>query len=669
MKRIRISALMLALALCFSLVLASCDKLKQKDLEKDPVGQIESAVRTTSEGLSERVDLFDVLRSAREKGVVSFKLDNGELGIAAEGKSAYDSGSKRFSGQFSLSANGDNVSLDAFADDTRVAVSSPELFEGVYGIDISTLENDLRESGILKAFRLDEDGILGAISRMTEALNADGDSDLAETFEKTVSDVKARLDGAEHTVEKKDVTVCGETLKAYEVAIRLTKTDLADIFDIIKKDTEPFENVFEKLTAFMPSTEDGSFDAEGLKDAFDEAIDTLKKDDNEANADLTFILGPENAELLAVRFEGGSKIGGDSSEFEFSLDLGAEPAKSDKAIGAAKFITVTDGVENRRDVSFTLDRADSEKGFSRKLTVKTTEQIDGVTDGFDYVIDFGYDKETKTYECTLGSVFRYDADGTSGETRSDVSFGGPLEYTDTSLSFGVKNVKVTEDSASLFETEDLGLSVSVAPYEEVGAMPEYTNIAALGFEGVMDLYIEIQNNSSKLTGIADKLGELFGTSPDAFDGPAQERYEPEDILDVYDEYDEKYDYNFDGKVDDDDRTAWDEGYRPYGEEYDPDYDYDYDGKNNTDADREEYDLARKMITGEYVSEEFLLYYAEFNEEYDYDGDGETGTDADRADYEAYYKPYADEFDPERDYDGDGIADRDDRDYYDYIRTR
>ena len=150
-----------------------------------------------------------------------------------------------------------------------------------------------------------------------------------------------------------------------------------------------------------------------------------------------------------------------------------------------------------------------------------------------------------------------------------------------------------------------------------------------------------------------------------------EPYTPDDIITVYDGFDERFDYNYDGKLDDADRAAWEELYKPFGASFDPGYDYDGDGAANTTADRAEYDRVRSSLSGEGedFGPEFLDHYAEFNESYDYDIDGVAGTESDRADYERYFKPFADEFDPARDYAGDGIADADDCEYYLYVRRK
>ena len=209
-------------------------------------------------------------------------------------------------------------------------------------------------------------------------------------------------------------------------------------------------------------------------------------------------------------------------------------------------------------------------------------------------------------------------------------------------------------------------------------------MTALEFGQLTDLWQEITQNREKLSAIVNKIAELkerFGLNDDGEDTADAEfdageddvedagDYLPDDLISLYDGFDELYDYNNDGKLSDADREAWDEDYRPYGEEFDEDHDYDLDGETNTPADRAAYEATRNNIKSFAGGETFNLIYAQFNEEHDYNGDGAVGTDADRADYELYYKPFAVGFDPSYDYDNDGIVDDDDLAWYDYIRSK
>ena len=688
MKTKRVFALLIALVMCVSLVLSSCDKLKKKDIEEDPVGKVAEGARASAEVLSSGLTPLDPIIAAKDKGVVSFTFDNGELGVKVEGKNAYDVAAKRFSGDYSLSAEDVDLSLGVDVSKTEIAVSVPELSDKTYGVDLTTLAEKIRDSGLAKVLDLDDDAI-EAIESATAYLTGDGAATLVSAYDKIKSDLKARVNEAEHTVEKKEVTVGGETVKAYEVIFKLTKTDISDLLGIVKTDAKLFEGVLDTLGkyAILPVEDGDGSVIDALCDQIDDARTELAKDGNDASAVLTFNLSPATGELISLALSGETKSGDDVDKYDFSLDLGAEPSKSEKITGSASMTSAWEGETSVSGVNFAVDRANSDAKFERTLTLEYTETFDDVTDVLKYTVGFTNDKAAQTYNATVDSEFSYTYGDTEDSTKATLSAEGTLDYTETTLSATVGGMKFEEDGDEVFSVGDIGLTVSLSAGEEIGAMPEYTDVLSLGFEEIMDLYIELQDKADDLSDIGEKVsefGESLPFSEDGFDfdlgfdfgslfggdgdGDENDLYYPDEVISLYNGFDEKFDYNADGKVDGDDRDEWDEYYRPYGETFDEEYDYDMDGKTNTDEDRADYENFRAMLSGDGTGAEFNSYYAEFNEEYDYDNDGKTGTDSDRADYEKYFKPFADEFDPDRDYDNDGVADGDDRDYYDSVRN-
>lgn len=673
MKTKRTFALLLALTLCFSLVLSSCDKLKKKDIENDPAGQVAQAARTVAENIGDNVSPLEVLKAAKEKGVVTLSLDNADLGLKLEGKSTYDTTAKRLSGAYALTAEDESVNVALDVSDSAVTLSSPELVKGVYGVDLTTLVEDLRDSGLVKAMDVDYDEIADRIDELTKFIKGEGGQNLTAACEKLESDVKATVNKAEHTVEKKEVTVGGETVEAYEVIFKLTKTDVSELLGVVKTDFKLFVEQ-SGILEYFKTTPYGSekFDPEEFEKSITDVQDALEKDENDVSAQITFYLSPKTAELLYVASDFEAKSGEDVNKFDFTLDLGADPANSAKVTGVLNYTSDAASISDSGAVTFTLDRVNTDKEFSRRLAVEQTRKTEDNEAVTKYTVDFKNDKAAKTFVCSADSETSYSFGDYDYSNKMNMTVDGTLEYTATTLTATVGGYSVSYDGEEAAKFENIGLTLSLTAGGEIGAMPEYTNVAKLDFEGVTDLYIEIQNNAKKLTKIPAKFAEIgekmdgaFSASDYDFGDDDSGMYIPDDFDLIYDEFDEKFDYNYDGEVNDDDRASWESEWRPFGSTFVEDFDYDADGKAGTDADREYYDEIMTMKNDSDAS--FDEIYAEFNEDYDYDGDGKTGTDADRADYDEYFKPFAEEFDPERDYDNDGVANEDDKYWYDYIR--
>ena len=687
MKFKRSFALILALMMCAACVLSSCDKLKQKDVEADPAEAVGTAAKAVGVGVYSRISPLAALKAAAKQGTVTFALDNAEFGVKLDAKSAYNTEERRLSGVYSLAVDDESVSLGVDVADRKIALTAPELVSGAYGFDLATLVDDLRDSGIVNAFQIDYDEVAEKLSEIANFFSPEGEATLKAAVDKIKSDVKATLNGSSVTVEKTEFHHRnGDVSGVYEVAFDLTKKDFSDLLGMLKTDMKLFES-FAGYFAIAPVDGDGMSD---FGEAIDKVRDELAKDENDVKALVIFDLSRKTGELLAASANGKVISGDCGKEFDLTLDLGAQGSKSEQAFGQVSVTSTGEDDDGNSTLlmTFSLDRVDTDKEFGRKLTVGRDSASEYGSSKMTGIFDFTNDKEAKTYVFTVDGDIETDFDAPD-EADFDLSMldnqikfketiGGKLDYTATTLTATVDTMDVEVEGKEPKKLENVGITMTVSAGAELGEMPEYKNIAKLDFEGLMDLWIELQNNSKKFTKIPEKFAEigekvnsLVPTDEEIYAPTIEDMYYPEDITSLYDGFDEKFDYDLDGKSGTDgDREVWEEDYRPYGEEFDESYDYDGDKKANTPEDREVYKSTRDMIIGEYdFGLEFDEVYSEFNKEYDYDGDGWAGTDKDRADYEEYYKPFADEFDPERDYDQDGVVNEDDRDWYDYIRSR
>ena len=733
-------ALLLALVMCASLVLASCgSKLSKKDIEADPVGEVAKAAAESSSGIAKSITPLDAIRAAEKKGTVSVTFDNADLGVKIDSKAAYDCDAKRASGSVALGAEGKTFTLKLDVDNSKIALAVPELTDGAYGVDLDTLAEDLKNSELLKSLNVDADEIAKAVGKIVDAVKNLGEDDnpdfagLEEAIKSLCDDLKARLNKCAKTIERKDVEVGGESAKAFEVVFEIKKTDLVDMLGIVKTDSK---SIFDELKKFAAQTAekledivvlpdsaneslnlDEAFDYDSFAENLDETIEDLKEDDGDATFTLKVYLGEKNAELLFAEFTVTENEDDVKNTAVFTLDLGADPAKSSKITGSVKITTddEDDDYDEYSEAGFTIERTDDDKIFGVKLVLegKSGQSESDITTRINLACEFKNDKAAKNYTASMSLLGTLsDKDGEPEGHTIDAILSGDMEYDERNLAFTVDSFKVEIDAADEPEIEysGIGLSVKISADADIPAMPEFKNVPAMTQADLLSISADAQEKSEDIETLAAKFAEVFEYFFGSLSSPEPDYWESDDgddwddwdddddeddgetgvvrYVDICDNFFDDYDYNMDGEINEDDEAEWKEFFKPFGSEYDDEYDYDDDGEVGSDEDKAMYDMMYGFFkdmevnyNGKYapdtedgqsagevkLGDEFTKYYLTFNEDYDYDNDGKTGTDGDREEYEEYFMPFVEAFDDSRDYDGDGEANEDDEEYYLYVR--
>lgn len=788
MRSKKLLALLVASVMCLSALLTSCDKLSKKDIEADPAGRIDQSIRETADSIAKSLSPLEPLRAAEKKGRFELNVAPADSDVKVGLNGAYDTDAKKFAGDISVGSGDTSATLKLYTDNGKLAVSVPELFEGAYGVDSATLAEDMKNSPLLSFIAGEEnEEFMNQLEPMLSALNGASDaSSLIEAANKLDKDMNGRLNKCVSSIEKKDVTIGGKEVKAFEVVFKLQKADFVDMMSIFKDDFKP---ILEGCEIMTPSSFYDNPGSQSPADMFDSVFDTLiediNKEGNDVNVEITAYLSPKTCDFMGCRGAATAVSGENksSAKVEFGIELDEKPGK---LTGTYKITEKTENEDEKVicDAKFALECTDDDKTFSVKLTADAdlanyeytnTEDGDSMEvkgkDTHSLIIDFNNDKAAKTYVLKSEAKTVYDGNDERILTRGEKDFfelSGKLEYDATSLSLSADKLVYGHGRSAggdpetwldpeQGEIDGIGLTFKLSTDAGEITMPEYKNILKLNEGELLDLALEAQGNIQKITDLAGKLGLLIIDPPaggsdktyfdicdsfdDSFDynldgkidevdraeweaefkqygslfdetydydgdgevGTAADRdtYEmmvsmfqnmPVDdesyiastpneddgrtYFDICETFDESFDYNIDGKVDESDRTEWEAEFKPFGSVFDESFDYDSDGTPGTDEDRKSHSMMVSMfktvplndIDAEDDDTMFNPYTMEYDPEWDYDYDGKADTAADREEYEKYYKIYVEKFDPTVDYDQDGKVDADDREFYDMVRS-
>lgn len=705
MKSKKLFALLVAIAMCLPMVLASCDKLDKKDIEADPVGRINQSVCDTADSIVKSLSPLDPIRAAEKKGSFELSVAPAELDESFSLKGEYDTEAKKFVGDISVEAEDTSVNAKLNVENDKIAISAPDLFKGAYGFEFSTLMEDMKNSPLLELVGVNGEELVSQLEPMLTESPVDIGA-LSDAWKKLGDDLKARLNKCVSGIEKKDVTIGGTEVKAFEINFKLAKTDVVDIATILKDDLKPILEECEIMTPSSFYDNPGSQSPADMSDsAFDTLIEDINKEGNDVNAEITAYLSPKTCDFMGLRYvltvtDGEEKTTG---RIEGGIELGSEPAKPGKLNGTFKVTHKTADEDEKVDcdAKFALECVDDDKTFSVKLTTDAEtmyygESLDEGTDSVEaknknsLVIDFNNDKSAKTYVLKAEAKGIYDASdrGVNHGVKDFFELSGKLEYDATNLSVTADklvyghSVSVGDDleawsDPEQVETDGIGITFKLSANVGEITMPEYKNIWKLTqgelFDFVSQFSLETQG---KLTEVIESFGDIISGIDNPGIGDGEKSY-----FEICDTFDDSFDYNLDGKIDDADRAEWEAEFKPYGSVFDETYDYDGDGNVGTEDDREAYDMMvsvfRTMpadndalvpddgISGG-VGEREKSYFDicdSFDDSFDYNLDGKVD-DADRDEWEAEFKPFGSVFDETYDYDGDGkVGTEEDRQGY------
>ena len=715
-------AFLLALLMCASIVLASCgkkddDNARKADIEADPVGEVVKAVSETSSGIARSLTPLDPIRAAKNAGTVTLSLDNDALGVKVDAKTAYDLDAKKAAASLALSADKQTVTLKFNADNGKIAVAVPEFSEDTFGLDLNTFVDDLKENEFLKSYGVDIDEVAEKIEPMIETIGNIGKDDntdtakLEEAKNKLFDDLKARLNQCEHTIEKKDAEVGGESVGVFEVVFDIKKADLVDLFGIFKNDAKDifaemkniYVGIIDKITSVVPDAAkdtpdiDELFDYDSFAKEMDRVIKSIEEDESENLLSFKVYLGQKDAELLFAELIVKSTNEKSTSELLFSIDLGADPKNTKKINGKTETkIERKDGDNEFTSAAFKIERSDDEKNFVIKLSTETKNGVDENDLEYmnNFACEFNNDKSAKTFTLSLTSLATYTYGGETEGTAVDLMMDGDMEYDERNLYFSVDSVRAEVDGDTKAEYDGIGLSVKISADADIPEMPDFKNIAAITEADVLSIAADAQKNGEDIGEVAGKVGEaiseLFASSTSSLDyddwdlddddwdvddddwdldddddddDDGEDKSGKSDkkvtYLDICDNFYDNFDYNMDGVLDDKDKTEWEEMFKPFGSTYDPTFDYDDDGEVGTAEDKSTY----QMFFG-FAKDIEVNLMEDSDDSEDADDETESETSPAEEEFGEEFTKYYLTFNKDYDYDNDGKTGTDsDREEY------
>ncbi|MGN0998229.1 MAG: hypothetical protein ACI4PO_01595 [Faecousia sp.] len=462
-------SLMIALALILSITIAltGCGELTAKSVEKDPNKQImESMVSTMEAIFGTGQSPQDILKEAMQKGVITVEGDD-----IFHNTLAINSDEKSFSNVLNLKEGGQELNLTLYGKDRELAFEIPEMIgEGVYGVNLETLMEDLKDSVLWEHLDISYEDFLEAYEEdYNQFLDQLSKQDQIDT-QKSLEELKKELEGvvAKLSVYAKDeeVTVDGEAMKVVNVYYEFTDDDLHDLLNVYIDWQEDQAGAMEEL---LSGTGSGSYDEyyeemRGEMDAFFAETD--------GDCVLTFTLNPKTKYIMLINlsFVGEMPDLGDAS-LNISVDLGADPAVSN-AFKVRCVIEAED--EETGEVELNWERDHNDKNNSGEVTF--TSAFEGDSDTI--VLSYAWDKTEGDFDVSL------EADG------SEISVSGKYILEDSSFRLEIDKLNVDGEE----HEGTLKLSVAATDGKEVEAMPEYINLAKITEEKLQEIVQAIENS-------------------------------------------------------------------------------------------------------------------------------------------------------------------------------
>ena len=519
MKTNRFITLLLVFVMCASLVLASCSKVSKGDVEKDPIGENVGAVGTTVSAIGGSFSpIAEPFKAIKDSGTVEITWKNDDIGIDASGSLSYDREGSRFYGDVGAKFGDSDVAVKVFGDKNALAVEAPGLFEGAYGINFATLAEDIKNSDLFG--NIDVDEIAEAVNELIEMRDkvaSNDDTKLKEAFDALWEKVCAKINEAEHTVEKKNVTTGGKEVGAIVTEFKITEEDLVKVLEVVRDNGE---ELFNELINFVEGyysayysnygkSFEPDFDYDDVCDEIDEMIDDIDEH-LEFDCDVMFALDSKTGQLIKLVFS----FDNDDEKLTGEFDFGREVEEFTEITGN---VTVEDDHWTQKfDIKMT--RSEDSSKFSESLEFKYSYEYDSESssssDTVKFSISFENDKNAKTYDLKVkGSNDRsynydrvYESSGNGRVTRSPSDYSndfkltvsGALDYGSKYVTFGLDDLKLESNGRTYVDLDDFGLTVKISSDTDFESVPEFTNVMSMDMDDFEDLGDEIEDNAEDM---------------------------------------------------------------------------------------------------------------------------------------------------------------------------
>lgn len=522
-----ISVILTAVLLCMSLLMTSCDALSVKKVEEDPTEQLMSSTSSTATNVVNSISPLDPVKAALDKGLFEISYSNDEIGNISN-RFYIDAEGKKLANITSAEIGGEKIDLGLYANDSKLAVSSALLGDSAYGLDFTTLSEDIKNSAVWDLLGVRYSEVESQFGDLLDSLSGFSakEEELKKDLEDLKKDIKKILNKTEVSVSKDKVTVDDQEVKAILISYEFGKDTVNEIAGLV---IDWYADLVKNYTEALPKgSVDIDLDPDDLKSGLSDSLDEV---DN-LNFKLTFALNVKSADIMLFEGEMTGESDGEKAKAEVSVDFGKNPAKSG-AYKAEVKLTSVDGEEITAKA--TVYRVNDDDTFERNFTV----EAEGDGEKHELGLKFKHDKKSNDFSLSFN------------EDDNKAEITGTLEYSDSELSLVIAKAVIDGD-----ETE-IGVKLFVKAGEEAPAMPEFKNLATMSEDDYTALGESVQQNVLPILNALGVPG-LGGTGTPNNNGLDYD-YDDDDYdpYDIYKSFDPDYDYDEDGDTgDNDDYAVW-----------------------------------------------------------------------------------------------------------------
>lgn len=472
MKKRSVLALLLALLLCFSLVLTGCKdgsdagSNPEEKTPQTPVAQLTYSADKTVGAVLNSGMASSVFEDALKKGKITVEYQD-----ILENILYIDSSNTYIADFLKLDLDGQEIEGEVYLKKGVLAVLLPEfLGEDALGLDLNTFAEDLENSPIWNLLGVSYEDLVDVYE-----LDVDKLMDALLTSVDTVAALETAVKEASKDVqissEEKKVTVGGEEVDAIVVTVKLTSADVEKMvlsyMDWLKDNST---DILDKVNDAIGSVDLN--DMVNIEDSYDQYIDDIK--DAFGDIDLTFDcvvnINADTEYMMTMDVNVSGKVDGEEGALRMNLDLGKDPSKSN----AYKMTIVgeSDG-EVQGQIDLSLTKTTNGTTTETKLEVTMTE--DGETENV-FAASLGYDSASSQYTLNLEM---------DGET---VQITGTFQYTEKVFELSVEGISTSQGDVSTLE----GLLVRIEAVDQIPDMPAFKNILKMTEDELTELLTILQ---------------------------------------------------------------------------------------------------------------------------------------------------------------------------------
>lgn len=479
-KKHSLLAKLLILVLCFALVLAGCNGTKDTDAgkaddkeqssnqtgtengpdpqdekPKTPEAQLTSSAGKTFAAMLNAGDSANVMDDVFTKGKITIEA----LGML-ENVLYIDSANTYLADELVIDLGGQKMEASVFADGSALAVVLPTILgEDAYGVDLTTLAQDLKDSAIWEVAGISYEEFIAStnLSMGTDPAAIIKMLSRVSALEKALEEASS---GVTFSSAEGKVTIYGEEVDATLITVHLTSDDIEKM---VLAYMEWLEEVLKEELADLADDQVET----ALTESFDEYEKQIQEgfDEFVVSLDAVVAIDPTTEYMMSFDMDLEGKIGGvDDRAIRMDLILGKDPSNSDKYtfnMSAESEGKVVAGVEAVLSWSTAGDVDSTELKVSATEAGKTDEVFYGA---------LNYDNSKKTY------ILLAKADG------SELKLEGGYEHTEKLFDLSVDTLTVDG------QTMELDVKIRAEEVDDVPQMPQFKNILQMSEDELNELF-------------------------------------------------------------------------------------------------------------------------------------------------------------------------------------